>query len=152
MFTDPDTQQRALDKLANEAERLQTQVNEFIGRATMARLDLPAALYEANAELLLVPGRLRALAERPTEDRPFRRGMAEPATAPASSAQAPDGVQAFRDLAAGRERSSVGAGVRRPGLDGRAGSSPPRPPTIDAATRIRRTRRGPQELDRATAA
>jgi hypothetical protein len=49
-------------------------VNEFIGRATMARLDLPAALYEANAELLLVPGRLRALAERPTEDRPFRRG------------------------------------------------------------------------------
>jgi hypothetical protein len=59
----PNDGRRDLGKLADEAERLQTQVNEFIGRATMARLDLPAALYEANAELLLVPGKLRELAE-----------------------------------------------------------------------------------------
>jgi hypothetical protein len=74
MIPDPDIQQRDLDKLACEAERLQTQVNEFIGRATMARLELPAALYEANAELLLVPGQLRGLVERRAGDRPFRRG------------------------------------------------------------------------------
>jgi hypothetical protein len=66
---DPDAHWRDLGKLADEAERLQTQVNEFIGRATMARLDLPAALYEANAELLLMPGKLRELAQHRVEDR-----------------------------------------------------------------------------------
>jgi len=50
--------------LAKEAERLQTMLNEFIGHATMAEAEreLPGALYEANAELLLVPDRLRELA------------------------------------------------------------------------------------------
>jgi hypothetical protein len=67
-MSDPDAHWRNLGRLADEAERLQIQVNEFIGRATMARLDLPAALYDANAELLLVPGKLRELAERAAED------------------------------------------------------------------------------------
>jgi hypothetical protein len=57
--TDDEIRERACKALADEAERLQTQVNEFIGRATMARVDLPAARYDANAERLLVPARLR---------------------------------------------------------------------------------------------
>ncbi|HZD01929.1 MAG TPA: hypothetical protein VFA46_17565 [Actinomycetes bacterium] len=65
---DPDTYRRYLAELADEAERLQTQVNEFIGRATVARLDLPAALYDANAQLLLVPTQLRELAARSFAD------------------------------------------------------------------------------------
>jgi class 3 adenylate cyclase len=64
MSCHPDAHQHDLRALAAEAERLQTQVNEFIGRATMVRVDLPAALYDANAQLLLVPGMLRELAER----------------------------------------------------------------------------------------
>lgn len=67
MSSDPDAHVHFLSTLAAEAERLQTQVNEFIGRATMIRIDLPAALYEANAQLLLVPGMLRDLAERRAE-------------------------------------------------------------------------------------
>jgi hypothetical protein len=54
-----DFYQCSLGKLANEAERLQTQLNEFIGRATMADLRLPDALYDANAKLLELPGMLR---------------------------------------------------------------------------------------------
>ena len=69
MSCDPDAHQHDLSTLAAEAERLQTQVNEFIGRATIARVDLPAALYDANAQLLLVPGMLRELAERRAESR-----------------------------------------------------------------------------------
>jgi hypothetical protein len=67
MSCDPDTRMHFLNALAAEAERLQTQVNEFIGRATMVRIDLPAALYDANAQLLLVPGMLRELAVRRAE-------------------------------------------------------------------------------------
>jgi hypothetical protein len=59
LVTSDEIRERARNALADEAERLQTQVNEFIGRATMARVDLPAALYDANAELLLLPARLR---------------------------------------------------------------------------------------------
>ncbi len=65
----PDAHQHFLSALAAEAERLQAQVNEFIGRATMVRVDLPAALYDANAQLLLVPGMLRELAESRAESR-----------------------------------------------------------------------------------
>jgi hypothetical protein len=54
--------QRALDELVREAERLQVTTNEFIGRATMAEVDLPDAVYETNAELLRLPDRLRELA------------------------------------------------------------------------------------------
>ncbi len=54
--------QRALDELVREAERLQVTTNEFIGRATMAEVDLPDAMYETNAELLRLPDRLHELA------------------------------------------------------------------------------------------
>jgi len=54
----------ALDELVREAEWLQTRTNEFIGRATMADVELPGAVYETNAELLRLPDRLRELARR----------------------------------------------------------------------------------------
>jgi len=54
-------------KLAEEAEQLQTRMNEFIGRCTMADVRLPDALYAANAELLRVPGQLRAIARHAAE-------------------------------------------------------------------------------------
>jgi hypothetical protein len=64
--------QLALDELVREAERLQTRTNEFIGRATMAEVELPDAVYETNAELLRLPDRLRELARKtvgqPLED------------------------------------------------------------------------------------
>ncbi len=64
--------QLALDELVREAERLQTRTNEFIGRATMAEVELPDAVYETNAELLRLPDRRRELARRaagqPLED------------------------------------------------------------------------------------
>jgi hypothetical protein len=60
--TQDEMSQPACHDLAHEAKQLQTQVNDFIGRATMARVDLPAALYDANAELLLLPARLREVA------------------------------------------------------------------------------------------
>jgi hypothetical protein len=69
MSCERDPHQHDLTALAAEAERLQTQVNEFIGRATIARVDLPAALYDADAQLLLVPGTVRELAERRAERR-----------------------------------------------------------------------------------
>ena len=59
MHHNPDAYRQALANLADDAETLQTMLNEFIGRSTMARLELPASLYDANAELLLVPARLR---------------------------------------------------------------------------------------------
>jgi hypothetical protein len=55
---------RALNALVREAERLQVTTNEFIGRATMAEVELPDAVYETNAELLRLPDRLRELAKR----------------------------------------------------------------------------------------
>jgi hypothetical protein len=58
-MSNPDFYQCGLGTLADEAERLQTQLNEFIGRATMADLRLPDALYDANAKLLELPGMLR---------------------------------------------------------------------------------------------
>ena len=58
----PSRRQRALDELVREAERLQVTTNEFIGRATMAEVELPDAVYETNAELLRLPDRLRELA------------------------------------------------------------------------------------------
>ena len=54
-----DGRQPGFQALADEAERLQTRINEFIGRATMAQVDLPTAVYDANAQLLLLPARLR---------------------------------------------------------------------------------------------
>jgi hypothetical protein len=56
--------QLALDELVREAERLQTRTNEFIGRATMADVELPDVVYETNAELLRLPDRLREIARR----------------------------------------------------------------------------------------
>jgi ABC-type phosphate transport system permease subunit len=51
---------------------LQTRTNEFIGHATLARVELPGTVYETNAELLRLPDRLRELARRaagkPLED------------------------------------------------------------------------------------
>ena len=71
-MTQDEMSQPAFHDLAHEAEKLQTKVNEFIGRATMARVDLPAALYDANAELLLLPARLlEAATNRPAS--PQRR-------------------------------------------------------------------------------
>jgi hypothetical protein len=61
------TCQSDLGKLAEEAERLQTLVNEFIGRATMADVELPRPLYDTNAALLLVPGQLREMARQSAE-------------------------------------------------------------------------------------
>ncbi len=78
-MTHDEIRERACKALADEAERLQTQLNEFIGRATMARVDLPAALYDADAELLLLPARLReAVVHRRWEARSGgRRGSAQ---------------------------------------------------------------------------
>jgi len=66
-MSEPDVFQCDPGRLAEEAEQLQTRMNEFIGRCTMADVRLPNALYEANAELLRVPGQLRAIARRPAE-------------------------------------------------------------------------------------
>jgi hypothetical protein len=56
--------QRAISQLVQEAEALQTRTNEFIGRATMARVELPGVVYETNAELLRLPDVLRDMARR----------------------------------------------------------------------------------------
>jgi hypothetical protein len=71
-----ENRQPAYQTLADEAERLQTRINEFIGRATMARVDLPAAVDDANAELLLLPARLR---ETPRVARSTQRAAGMPA-------------------------------------------------------------------------
>ena len=70
-----ENRQRAHQTLADEAERLQTQINEFIGRATMARVELPGPLYDANAELLL-PARLREAAMHRAQFAEARRNAA----------------------------------------------------------------------------
>ena len=72
-MTHDEIRDRACNALADEAEQLQTSVNEFIGRATMARVELPAALYDTNAELLLLPARLRQTAARRAASQRSRR-------------------------------------------------------------------------------
>jgi hypothetical protein len=73
---DPEAQQqRDLDKLAEEAERLQTAVNEFIGRATIANIAIPGVLYDANATLIELPGQLRQIARRSADYQAFRHGV-----------------------------------------------------------------------------
>jgi len=67
LMSEPDFFQCDPGKLAEEAEQLQTRMNEFIGRCTMADVRLPGALYDANAELLCVPGQLRDIARRTAE-------------------------------------------------------------------------------------
>jgi len=74
-MSEPDFYQCAPGKLAEEAERLQTQLNEFIGRCTMADVRLPGAVYDANAELLRLPGVLRQEDERAARTPALRRGM-----------------------------------------------------------------------------
>jgi len=63
-MSEPDFFQCDPGRLAEEAEQLQTRMNEFIGRCTIADVRLPDALYAANAELLRVPGQLRAITRR----------------------------------------------------------------------------------------
>ncbi len=72
---DPEAHQRDLGKLAEEAERLQTAVNEFIGRATIANIAIPGGLYDANATLIELPGQLRQLARRSADSHAFHHGV-----------------------------------------------------------------------------
>ncbi len=72
-MTDDESRQFAYQALADEAKRLQTQINEFIGRATVAHVDLPAAIYKANAELLLLPARLHQAVTHRSEHAAARR-------------------------------------------------------------------------------
>jgi hypothetical protein len=58
-MSEPDFYQCGLGKLAEEAEQLQTRMNEFIGRCEIADVRLPGALYDANAALLGLPRTLR---------------------------------------------------------------------------------------------
>jgi hypothetical protein len=70
---DPEAYQRGLRELAEEAERLQTAVTEFIGRATMASVAIPGVLYDANARLVELPGQLRQIARRSADAQAFRQ-------------------------------------------------------------------------------
>lgn len=83
---------RARSGLADEAEQLQTQINEFIGHATMARVDLPAALYDANAELLLLPARLREQVRAAAGRLEVTVGAARPSDALSPGATTPGAV------------------------------------------------------------
>jgi len=47
-------------QLARAAEALQTKVNQFIGLAAMAEVEVPDSLYETSAELLDLRDKVRA--------------------------------------------------------------------------------------------
>jgi hypothetical protein len=72
---DPEAYQRGLCQLAEEAERLQTALTEFIGHATMASIAIPGVLYDANARLVELPGQLRQSARRSADSQAFRHGV-----------------------------------------------------------------------------
>jgi hypothetical protein len=63
---------RARKALADDAEQLQMEINESIGNAIVTGVDLPGALYDADAELLLLPDRLRQPATSSRLDAPNR--------------------------------------------------------------------------------
>ena len=71
-MTPDEMRDRARKALADDAEQLQSQINEFIGNAIVTGVDLPGALYDANAELLLLPERLRQPAASAPLDAPNR--------------------------------------------------------------------------------
>jgi hypothetical protein len=61
----PDTRRLLLSHLFRAADELQGQVNQFIGLAIMADVEVPDVLYETNAELVRLLVTLRGRSDEP---------------------------------------------------------------------------------------
>jgi hypothetical protein len=61
----PDTRRLLLGHLFRAADELQGQVNQFIGLAIMAEVEVPDVLYETNAELVRLLVTLRGRSDEP---------------------------------------------------------------------------------------
>ena len=61
----PDTRRLLLGHLFRAADELQGQVNQFIGLAIMADVQVPDVLYETNAELVRLLVTLRGRSDEP---------------------------------------------------------------------------------------
>ncbi len=69
----PDTRRLLLGHLFRAADELQSQVNQFIGLAIMADVEVPDVLYETNAELVRLLVTLRGRSDEPQAVQQSRR-------------------------------------------------------------------------------